>query len=161
MLKMPCILFWVHSNIIMSCVNLSHVTIVTCCISHVTCHTLHVLGNAMHSVPSAFNLCHISTCHMSHVAFHMSQCHMPLDMSCIVQSPCSWPNKITIYGLIGLYTDIEFSDSPKVKYSQNKWSNPSLCQGLRPKRKTNIKILYINDAGTTLKSGGEWHLAIQ
>ena len=147
MLKMPCILFWVHSNIIMSRVNLSHVTIVTCCIAHVICHTLHVLGNAMHSVPSAFNLCHISTCHMSHVAFHMSH--------------ALGPNKMTFNGLIGLYTDIEFSDSPKVKYSQNKWSNPSLCQGLRPKRKTNIKILYINDTGTTLKSGGEWHLAIQ
>ena len=89
--EMPCILFRVLSNIIMSHVNLSHVTIITCRISHVTCHTLHVLGNAMHSVPSAFNLCHISTCHMSHVTFHMSHvtCHMsymsnayvdPLDM---------------------------------------------------------------------------------
>ena len=68
--EMPCILFWVLSHIIMSHVNLSHVTIITCRISHVTCHTLHVLGNAMYSIPSAFNLCHISTCHMSHVTCH-------------------------------------------------------------------------------------------
>ena len=66
--------------------------------------------------------CILFRVHSTCVTFQPVTCHMPLDMSCIVQSPCSWPNKMTIYGHIGLYTDIGLSDSPKVKYSQMKRS---------------------------------------
>ena len=73
---------------VLSSFKYNYVTCNNCNMSHFTCHmsyTLHVLGNAMHSVPSAFNLCHISTCHMSHVAFHISHAihYMSLEMPLI------------------------------------------------------------------------------
>ena len=130
MLEMPCILFWFHPNI--SHMSTCHMLHVTCYMSHVTCNMTHFTYHMpfitcpwkchgyMHAVLSAFNLCHISichmsyvtcdmwhvTCHMSLVTCHMSQVmchmshvifHMSLDMLCIVQSPWCWPNKMTIY----------------------------------------------------------------
>ena len=117
-LEMPCILFWFQPNI--SHMSTCHMLHVIWRISHVTCHTWHVLGNAMdacmlfwvHSTCVTFQsvICDICdmwhvTCHMSFVTCHMSQVmcqmshvvfHMSLDMSCIVQSPWCWPNKMTI-----------------------------------------------------------------
>ena len=104
--------------------HMSHVTynmlLVTWRISHVTCcmsHAIHYMSLVMPSMYavrsvfnllSHFNLWHV-TCHMSLVTFHMSQVichishvvfHMSLGMSCIVQSPWCWPNKMTMVNFL-------------------------------------------------------------
>ena len=170
---MPCILFWVHPNI--SHMSTCHMLHVTCYMSHVTCHMSHDAFHmshvachmsyitcpwkchaCMHAFMSAFILCHISTCQMSHVTRHMSHvtCNMP-HVTCHISHVlghvmhCS-ESEFRVIGQIK-WPYIGLPDSPKGQRSKN---DPARCQGLTLKTKTNYEFLYIKKSGTTLKSLG-------
>ena len=149
--------FMISSKYI-SHVNLSHVT---CNMTHFTYHMPFITcpwkcHGYMHAVLSAFNLCHISICHMSYVTCHMSlvTCHMSQVMCHMSYFTCSW----TCYALFRVHDVgqikwpyIGLPDSPKGQRSKN---DPARCQGLTLKTKTNYEFLYIKKSGTTLKSLG-------
>ena len=92
-LEMPCILLWFHPNI--SHMSTCHMLHVIWCISHITCHSLHVLGNAMDTcmlywVHSTFVTFQSVICHMWHVTCHISHvtCNMPHVTSHVSHVTC-------------------------------------------------------------------------